>query len=145
MTCKEIWTFLFYQQFAATCPATAKMVTITEDLKQIIVDTHNEKRNFIAGGGDPRHRPASRMATMQWDDELASLASLNVKQCELSHDECHNTNEYRYSGQNLAWFGFSGAVDHAYRLKEAVEFWYEEVEYSRQEYIDSYPSNYNGL
>ncbi|TMW42630.1 hypothetical protein DOY81_012291, partial [Sarcophaga bullata] len=131
-------------QFDATCPANAKIVTINGNLKRLLVDTHNEKRNFIAGGGDAKHRPASRMATMQWDNELAMLAELNVKQCQIAHDQCHNTDAFKYSGQNLAWFGFTGPVDHADRLKAAVELWYDEVRYSRQSYIDSFPSNYNG-
>ena len=120
------------------------MVTINESLRQLLVNAHNEKRNFIAGGGDARHRPAGRMATMQWDNELAELAALNVKQCNIAHDQCHNTDAFKYSGQNLAWFGTTGTFDNADRLKATVELWYNEVQYSRQSYIDSFPSNYNG-
>lgn len=42
-------------------------------------------RNKIASGGINGYCPASRMATMQWSDELAYLASLNVLQCVMKH------------------------------------------------------------
>ncbi|XP_037818682.1 antigen 5 like allergen Cul n 1-like [Lucilia sericata] len=131
-------------QFAPSCPADAEMVTIDDNLKQVLVDAHNEKRNFIAGGGDARHSPACRMATMEWDDELAAIAALNVKQCQMNHDRCRNTDAFKYAGQNLAWMGFFGDVDHAEKLKESVEMWYSEVKDSQQAYIDSYPNGYSG-
>ncbi|TMW44096.1 hypothetical protein DOY81_010824, partial [Sarcophaga bullata] len=131
-------------QFPASCPSNAKMIPITDDLKKILVDTHNEKRNFIAGGGDAKLSPACRMATMEWDDELANLAALNVMQCQMAHDRCRNTDAFKYSGQNLAWFGFTGPVDHAAKLKQSVENWFSEVKDTKQSYIDSYPNGYSG-
>lgn len=120
------------------------MIPITDDYKKILVDTHNEKRNLIAGGGDAKLSPACRMATMEWDDELANLAALNVMQCKMAHDKCRNTDAFKYSGQNLAWFGFTGPVDHAAKLKQSVENWFSEVKDTKQSYIDSYPNGYSG-
>lgn len=120
------------------------MVDINDSLKRVLVDAHNAKRNFIAGGGDAKHSPACRMATMDWDDELAAMAALNVKQCEMAHDKCRNTDAFKYSGQNLAWLSFSGDFNHADILNRVVEMWYSEVKYSKQAYIDSYPSTYSG-
>lgn len=42
-------------------------------------------RNKIAAGQIAGYCPASRMATMQWSDELAYLATLNVLQCVMKH------------------------------------------------------------
>ena len=120
------------------------MVTMTNELKQLWVDAHNEKRNLIAGGGDANHSPACRMATMEWDDELAQLAALNVKQCKMAHDKCRNTDAFSYAGQNLAWMGFTGPIDHAARMKQSVQMWFDEVKDSKQSYIDSYPKGYSG-
>ncbi|XP_065362988.1 antigen 5 like allergen Cul n 1-like [Calliphora vicina] len=131
-------------QFAASCPSDAQMVTITDSLKQVLVDAHNEKRNLIAGGGDANHSPACRMATMEWDDELAAIAELNVKQCQMNHDRCRNTDAFKYAGQNLAWMGFFGDVVDADKMKESVEMWFSEVKDSQQSYIDSYPNGYSG-
>lgn len=51
---------------------------MTKKFKEILVDTHNEKRNLVAGGKEYKHKAACRVATMQWDDELAKLATLYV-------------------------------------------------------------------
>ncbi|KAM7349965.1 venom allergen-1-like [Cochliomyia hominivorax] len=131
-------------EFDSTCPPDAQMLTITDDLKQVLVNAHNAKRNFIAGGSDSKHNAACRMATMEWDDELAQVATFNVKQCEMKHDKCRNTDAFKYSGQNLAWMGFFGLLNVAERLNEVVEMWYSEVKDSKQAYIDSYPNGYSG-
>ena len=121
------------------------MVNIDNNLKQVLLDAHNEKRNLIAGGGAPKHGAACRMATMEWDNELAQIASLNVRQCQMAHDQCRNTDAFKYSGQNLAWFGYTGmATDHAKNLRNSVKGWYDEVEYSNKAFTDKYPANYFG-
>ncbi|XP_023302453.2 antigen 5 like allergen Cul n 1-like [Lucilia cuprina] len=131
-------------KFDASCSADAKMVTITDSLKKLLVDAHNVKRNFIARGGDSKHSPACRMSTMQWDDELAAVAAFNVKQCKMAHDKCRNTDAFKYSGQNLAWMGYYGIPNDAQKLTQAVDMWYSEVKDSKQTYIDSYPNGYSG-
>ncbi|XP_039152886.1 antigen 5 like allergen Cul n 1 isoform X3 [Drosophila simulans] len=68
----------------SSCPGDAELIDINDDYKWVFVHSHNDKRNYIAGGYDPNHNAACRMATMEWDDELAYLASLNVRQCHWS-------------------------------------------------------------
>lgn len=132
------------QQYASSCPSDAAIVNIDASLKATIVDIHNAKRNLIAGGSDANHDPACRMATIQWDDELASIAAYNVKQCAMVHDKCRNTDTFRYSGQNLAWMGYFGTPNNVAMMTQALDMWYSEVENSKMEYIKSYPSNYQG-
>lgn len=48
---------------------------------------------------------------MEWDEELARLAELNVKNCQMEHDSCHNTEEFVQSGQNLFMVGYFGSGD----------------------------------
>lgn len=132
---------VLFKKFAQSCPADAKMVTITEGLRKVLVNAHNAKRNKIAGGGDRRLKPACRMATMQWDDELAATAAFNVKQCHMIHDQCHNTDHFSRSGQNLAWRGYRGTANHTTKLREVVEMWYSEVDNITQSYIDSFDMN----
>ena len=121
------------------------MVNIDNNLQQILLDAHNEKRNLVAGGGAPRHDAACRMATMQWDNELAQIASLNVRQCRMAHDQCRNTDTFKYSGQNLYMLYYFGmATDHARNMRSAVKSWYDEVQYSNKAFTDRYPINYSG-
>ena len=67
---------------------------ITDAMKQKFLDAHNEKRNGIAAGNAPGFGPATRMASVVWSDEMAALAELNTKQCEMEHDKCRATGNF---------------------------------------------------
>ncbi|XP_017474136.1 PREDICTED: venom allergen 5-like [Rhagoletis zephyria] len=128
--------------FASSCKGAA-LFTLNQANKNLIINAHNTKRNLVAGGNTAL-KPACRMATMQWDDELASLAALNVKQCQMKHDACHNTNAFKYSGQNLAWISFYGTPNVANLLQKSIDLWYNEVNDVKMAYINKYPRNYQG-
>lgn len=64
---------------------------MTDEIKQKIVDVHNELRNKVALGEVDNYGPAANMASMEWDDTLAKFAEMNVHKCEMAHDECMNT------------------------------------------------------
>lgn len=69
--------------------------------RNFILHEHNKRRNFIASGLLPGYYPAAKMATLQWDDELAFLAELNVKTCVVEHEDCKNSYRFLNVGQNL--------------------------------------------
>ncbi|XP_017474137.1 PREDICTED: venom allergen 5-like [Rhagoletis zephyria] len=102
------------------------MIELTAKHKRLIVDEHNAKRSLVAGG-KTKLEPACRMATMEWDEELASLAALNVKQCQMKHDACHNTKAFRNSGQNLALQMSTHSSSVETLLKKFVNMWYDEI------------------
>lgn len=86
----------------SSCAATSEMINLSPIIKQIIINKHNDYRNKLALGGVPHFPSATRMATMQWNDELEFMASLNVKTCTGTHDVCRNTPAFKHSGQNIA-------------------------------------------
>ncbi|XP_061388583.1 antigen 5 like allergen Cul n 1-like [Musca vetustissima] len=130
--------------FDSTCPKDAAMVQIGQTLQNVIVNAHNNKRNFIAGGKVAKFKPACRMATMRWAPELAKVASYNVRQCKMSHDKCRNTQKYKFSGQNLAWRSFTGTPNKQELVKAAINAWYSEVKNTQWQQIQSYPATYKG-
>ncbi|XP_055845729.1 antigen 5 like allergen Cul n 1-like [Episyrphus balteatus] len=87
--------------FASTCSADKKLAFMDSEHKKIILAAHNNNRNLIASGNNTKFQPASRMATMVWDEELATLATFLVRTCKYTND-CHNTDNFRNSGQNIA-------------------------------------------
>ncbi|XP_039960562.1 antigen 5 like allergen Cul n 1-like [Bactrocera neohumeralis] len=129
-------------KFAASC-RNAAMVTLTQANKNLIVKLHNTKRNTVASG-KTKLKAACRMGTMQWNDELAALAALNVKQCQMKHDACHNTQAFKHSGQNLAWSSYYGTPNVPQLLQKLINLWYNEIKYTTQAYINKYPNNYSG-
>ncbi|XP_037724643.1 antigen 5 like allergen Cul n 1 [Drosophila subpulchrella] len=130
--------------WASSCPTDAALVSLTTAQKAALVDRTNEYRNIIAGGLNANLSAACRMATIKWNDELAYLASLNVKSCAMRHDACHNTDAFDWSGQNLAWMSYYDPLNVTHYVQWGVDMWYGEAVYTKQAYIDAYPSNYNG-
>ncbi|XP_037818696.1 antigen 5 like allergen Cul n 1-like [Lucilia sericata] len=131
-------------KFYSTCPKDAAKREMTESLKKLIVKAHNEKRNIVAGGDVKHLKPACRMATMEWDDELASLAELNVLQCKMNHDDCHNTDKFKYSGQNLNSLGFTQSPNDTAIIEKSIRLWYWEKSDVSQAIIDKFPKGYKG-
>lgn len=102
---------------------------------------HNKKRNKLAGGGLENYKPACRMATMHWGKGLARVAAYNVKQCEMKHDRCRSTPDFKYSGQNLAMFQTNGPLDVRDMIKNSIQAWFDEYVYANMGYMESYPSS----
>ncbi|KAL5290423.1 Ag5r.2 family protein [Megaselia abdita] len=122
---------------SSSCPSGAQFIDLAS-MKNDIVNSHNEKRNQVAGGKIAKHSPAVRMATIQWDDELAKMAGLNVKTCNYGHDQCRNTNAFKFSGQNLAknwWYGSSPNVKDL--VLQQIDSWFAENKDSDMTKINS--------
>lgn len=80
----------------------------------MILNELNEYRDRVARGDLLGFSSATRMATLQWDPELASFAELNVKRCALVNDHCRNSEQFRNVAQVVAeggWQGASGTPD----------------------------------
>lgn len=89
------------RKLSKTCPKDAKIIEMTDELKKLILDTHNNYRSTLATGGVKWLPKASAMPTLTWDDDLADTAQMNANRCNRGHDKCHNTQDYLNSGQNL--------------------------------------------
>lgn len=102
-----------------------------DNMTAYILKAHNTKRNRVAMGQEPPFLSAQRMAQMVWDDQLAFLAELNTKSCMIKHDACRNTPTIRYSGQNLASMGTTGAhFNGTYVIDQSINMWYNEFSYA---------------
>ncbi|EDW86488.2 uncharacterized protein Dwil_GK18435 [Drosophila willistoni] len=135
--------------WSSNCPTspTPVAVTFNQARRKQILKAHNVRRNKIAGGKLAGYKPAKRMATMRWNAELAKLALLNVKQCEMKHDACHNTDTFKASGQNLAIYGYSGARSSkttAQLVTASIQMWWNEYKDANMSIIKEYPSNWSG-
>jgi len=88
--------------FGPNCPPERSLVPMTADLKAYLLQKHNQARSNIANGKITGYQSANRMIEVTWDDELAKLAEYNAKTCTYRHDQCRNTETYKYAGQNIA-------------------------------------------
>ncbi|EDV94838.1 antigen 5 like allergen Cul n 1 [Drosophila grimshawi] len=135
--------------WSSTCPTTPApyLINMNQALRQDTIDAHNVRRNRLALGNLPGFGPARRMATMRWSPQLASLAELNVKQCVRKRDECHNTDRFRNSGQNIALFAYEGAESsrtNQFLVRQAISNWWLESDFADMTVINNYPSSWSG-
>lgn len=129
----------------ASCPADAQLVVLSTNDIQLFLTEHNTLRNKIASGGQAGFLTASRMTTMVWSTELAQLAALNVKQCQMKHDACHATVDFPYSGQNLyASSGTGTSPPINTTISNTVQSWYGEVQYAVQADLNKCCSSTSG-
>lgn len=115
------------------------MLNITAH-QDAILHVHNQLRNQLATGKLEHLMVPDRMAVLQWSPLLEELATLNVKQCALNYD-CHNTPDYRNSGQNLALQNLTSAIEIPDEdlIKNNIEKWWEQHKNVTQEKVDSFP------
>ncbi|XGW21877.1 hypothetical protein V3C99_004661 [Haemonchus contortus] len=111
---------------AAFCPTSDN--GMTDEIRQIFVDKHNEYRSIIAkgqaknklGGFAPK---AARMLKVSYDCEVEANTAAYAKECKFEHDPPEQRN---YWGQNLWMLGGTNysKTDSA---KLSVQAWYWEL------------------
>ncbi|XP_050085097.1 venom allergen 5-like isoform X2 [Anopheles aquasalis] len=138
----------FNGSFSAQCPPGRMILGIDAQLRQYIEDLHNEARSRFALGYDndigsaTTFAPAVRMPTMHWDDELANLAEIHVRNCKFKHDECRSTARFLHAGQNLATGSFYLEQDIFGIVRNLTALWYAEHVDAVQEVLDHYTREY---
>ena len=104
----------------------------TDAGKDLIVKTHNELRQRVAGGLESHgNQPgASNMRKLVWNDELAEVAQRLVDQCKYGHDNNRNMCDGTYVGQNIYMAMASKQTQDQVMttVDKAVNNWYSEVE-----------------
>ncbi|XP_062553203.1 antigen 5 like allergen Cul n 1-like isoform X2 [Armigeres subalbatus] len=133
-----------------TCGAGSFEIAMDSANRQLIVDLHNKLRSRVASGrqtnsAGQRFQQAARMATLQWDSELAHIAATNARRCIYGHDQCRNTATMRASGQNIAIMSYYGmTVSNEKLLTDFTNSWFSEFKDTTPQQIARYPSNYRG-
>ncbi|XP_011206485.1 antigen 5 like allergen Cul n 1 isoform X1 [Bactrocera dorsalis] len=108
------------------------LLPLTDKIKRMYVDRHNEYRNKLAGGeqafkGGEKFPKATRMREIIWDGELAYIAGHHAKRCNMKHDACRATERFPGSGQNLHIMGTSVKPKTvANVVVQAVDDWWSE-------------------
>ncbi|CRL03995.1 CLUMA_CG017113, isoform A [Clunio marinus] len=124
-------------RFSSSCPSDRKLVNLSPDNIKSILDNHNKWRNKIANGNEKGFKSAKRMATMMWNQELAKLAEMNVKECKMHHDQCFKLPDFKYPGQNVAYRASTKGFESIDEFVEkSVKSWYDEVSAASQSNID---------
>ncbi|XP_039446064.1 antigen 5 like allergen Cul n 1-like [Culex pipiens pallens] len=135
---------------AASCGPDARETPMDEAKRSLIVDRHNRLRSKVATGrqsygSGALYPEASRMATLQWDAELACIAAANARRCVFGHDKCRNTVSFPYAGQNIAQRSYQGvAITDEALIEQFINDWFSEADVASPSLIARYPSRYSG-
>lgn len=74
-----------------------------------------------------------------WDEDLAYVASFNVRGCLMQHDDCQATTAYPYSGQNIAYrVQKKKYLDDKDSVVKMIAQWFDEYENADMSVIDNY-------
>lgn len=122
----------------------SNVIEITDKLKELIVNRHNEYRSFLASGFLNGLPPAKQMQEMKWDDTLAFLARLHVQNCNFEHDQCRATPENNFAGQNLGAYSSTMLDSNLERgIRDMIKHWFEEFKDTPASLIGSFSSPVN--
>lgn len=112
---------------------------MTDEWKNMILGIHNELRNEFAQGKYAGYEKANRMGTVEWDDELTYFADLNTKRCQYGHDACHPTEEWQYTGQNIAFAASTGELEPVKSMTQKLtHVWFDEYKVTDMSYLARY-------
>ncbi|KAG5886666.1 hypothetical protein JTB14_009484 [Gonioctena quinquepunctata] len=102
-----------------------------EKFRRLVLDEHNNYRNFIAVGNNTSHGgPAANMMALSYDLELEYAAICSVTRCKFEYDKCRRTKEYT-AGQNID-------VVSADRLQASVTYWFSHMVTHDKSFIKAY-------
>ncbi|XP_039958570.1 antigen 5 like allergen Cul n 1 [Bactrocera tryoni] len=131
--------------FHERCSPDARLVDLNFYIP-LILNEHNERRNKVAAGNVTGYASAKRMSVMQWDDELADVATFNVKKCDCEYDGCRNVRRFKYTGQNIVSQGYTGkenAFSNKEIIQDAIQSWFEEYIGGSMTYMNNYPDDFD--
>lgn len=103
-----------------------KLVKVTPELKNLIVDTHNKYRNQVAIGDLKGYEPAAQMNLVQWDEDLAETAELMAEHGTYKHDQCRATETSGKAGQNIGYSRSTEKLNETKVVETRMRKWFEE-------------------
>uniref|UniRef100_A0A1Y9IW78 Venom allergen-1 n=1 Tax=Anopheles minimus TaxID=112268 RepID=A0A1Y9IW78_9DIPT len=119
----------------------ARNANLTISGQKIILHEHNRLRSLLASGQLGTFASASRMPQLVWDVELANQAAHNVRSCRFHHDECRNTEQFRFVGQNIAEYRYTGSrKDLKELMVKEIHLWWSEHNVTTQRQLDEFPT-----
>ncbi|EDX10914.1 GD14731 [Drosophila simulans] len=109
------------------CPADKKLPHIGCNNSGFILNYHNTNRDIVAGGQMHRLPIAARMLKLNWDHDLALLATILVKRCDLQPtDHCTSTEEFSSPSYHAVYNKFKAKEDTFRIVRSQLNAWYDQ-------------------
>ncbi|XP_016982053.1 antigen 5 like allergen Cul n 1-like isoform X2 [Drosophila rhopaloa] len=112
------------------CGKNPKIITMTRKVKMFIVRYHNTYRDIVAGTQFHRLPNAGRMLKMRWSQDLAYLAELMVKRCDLKPTEhCLSTEQFPAPSYHAVYNKFKKNENEFRVVRSQLNSWYDQYKH----------------
>ncbi|XP_070071043.1 venom allergen-1-like [Drosophila takahashii] len=113
--------------WSSQCGREPKMISVPE---KFILNYHNTYRDIVAGSKFHRLPNAARMLKLKWDRDLAHLAELLVKRCDLKPTtHCISTEEFSSPGHHVIYNKFKANVSSFRIIRSQLNAWYDQYKH----------------
>ncbi|XP_017150767.1 antigen 5 like allergen Cul n 1 [Drosophila miranda] len=127
-----------YGDFDESCGAGAAILKFSMHLRAQLLSSLNSFRNGIALGRYPPFRPAARMTTLRWSEELAGLAKFALRGCDNLQEYCSNTNAFKYVSYiygSTRWVHHEKTAESV--LQYVLKFWIDDHKSCTTDHINA--------
>ncbi|XP_026832180.1 uncharacterized protein LOC113563855 [Drosophila erecta] len=112
------------------CGKEPTIISIPKHIRLFILNYHNTYRDIVAGGQLHRLPIAARMLKLKWDHDLAFLATLLLKRCDLQPtDHCISTEEFSSPGYHAVYNKFKANQDTFRIVRSQLNAWYDQYKH----------------
>ncbi|XP_052844165.1 venom allergen 5-like isoform X1 [Drosophila gunungcola] len=116
--------------WSSQCGQNPQIVPIPNTMRTLILNNHNTYRDLVAGTKFHRLPTAGRMLKMMWDSDLAYLAELLVKRCDLHPtDHCISTELFSAPGYHAVYNKFKKNEDAFRIVRSQLNSWYDQYKH----------------
>ncbi|XP_017059030.1 antigen 5 like allergen Cul n 1 [Drosophila ficusphila] len=118
------------KSWSSHCGKKPTIIAVPEKMMKFILNYHNTYRDLVAGSRFHRLPNAGRMLKMKWDSELAHVAEVLVKRCDLQPTKhCISTEEFASPGYNSVYNKFKRNEDGFKIVRSQLNAWYDEYKH----------------
>ncbi|KAH8368614.1 hypothetical protein KR084_001232 [Drosophila pseudotakahashii] len=126
--------------WSSQCGKEPKIISVPTNLQKFILHYHNTYRDIVAGSKFHRLPNAARMLKLKWDRDLAHLAELLVKRCDLQPTKhCISTDVFSSPGHHVVYNKFKANANAFRIIRSQLHAWYDQYKHV------SVPSLLDGL
>ncbi|KAH8347560.1 hypothetical protein KR059_012572, partial [Drosophila kikkawai] len=115
---------------SSPCRPRARLVSLSDEQRNVILNTVNQFRNTAAAGLTHKLLPAGRMARIQWSPELEHFAMMDAMSCVSMTRPCMTSPNFPNMGSIFDMYSYLGKRQNSLKIiTEMISQWTSEGRY----------------
>ncbi|XP_017030419.1 tabinhibitin 7-like [Drosophila kikkawai] len=116
--------------YSSPCRPRARLVSLSDEQRNVILNTVNQFRNTAAAGLTHKLLPAGRMARIQWSPELEHFAMMDAMSCVSMTRPCMTSPNFPNMGSIFDMYSYLGKRQNSLKIiTEMISQWTSEGRY----------------